>query len=78
MKKRGPSTGTIAFFELQGSLGLYERANLANDPATSPDAPSSTKFSLGYMVTTKEDVDILHYRAEAAGATFTESVHERS
>ena len=59
-------------------LGLYERANLAKDATTSPDAPSSTNFSLGYVGTSKEDVDILSDRAEAAGTTITESVHERS
>src|SRR5882724_6146434 len=73
------AAGTIAFFELQGGLmlGLYERTNLAKDSATVLDAPSSTEFSLGYVVKTKEDVDVLVSRAGAAGATITESVHER-
>lgn len=73
------AAGTIVFFELQGGLmlGLYERSNLAKDAATALDATSSTEFSLGYAVKTKEDVDVLLKRAEGAGAIITESVHER-
>jgi uncharacterized glyoxalase superfamily protein PhnB len=73
------AAGTIVFFELQGGLmlGLYERDNLAKDAAISLDATSSTEFSLGYAVKTKEEVDIVLKRAEAAGATITESVHQR-
>ncbi len=73
------AAGAIAFFDLQGGLmlGLYERTNLAKDAATTLDAPSSTEFSLGYVVKTKTEVDVLLKRAEGAGATITESVHER-
>lgn len=73
------AAGSIAFFELQGGLMLclYERDNLAKDAAVSPDAFSSTEFSLGYLVTSKKEVAALLERAKQAGATVTDSIHER-
>lgn len=71
--------GAIAFFELQGGLllGLYERSNLAKDAALPADPSSSTEFSLGHAVKTKDEVDAMLERARQAGATVTDSVHER-
>ena len=71
--------GTIAFFELQGGLmlGLYERVNLAKDAAVTDETRSSLEFSLGYLVASREEVDGLLERAQAAGARLTASAHER-
>ena len=71
--------GTIAFFELQGNLmlGLYERSNLAKDASIPLDSQSSTEFSLGYAVKTKEEVAKLIKKAVDAGATLTKEPHER-
>ncbi len=73
------AAGTIAVFELQGGLmlSLYERGNLARDAAVSLETPSSTDFSLGYLVNTKEEVAAVLERAKRAGATVTDSIHER-
>jgi len=73
------AAGTIAVFELQGGLmlSLYERSNLARDAAVSLEKPSSTDFSLGYLVTTNEEVAAVLEQAKRAGATVTDSVHER-
>jgi hypothetical protein len=38
---------------------------------------SSLEFSLGYAVGSREEVDSLMKKAEAAGATLTEAPHER-
>lgn len=71
--------GTIAFFELEGGLLLafYERANLAKDASVADGAPSSVEFSLGHLVASKDEVDSLLARAEAAGARLTAPPHER-
>jgi len=73
------AAGTIAVFELQGGLmlSLYERSNLARDAAVSLEKPSSTDFSLGYLVTTKEEVAAVLEQAKRAGATVTDSIHGR-
>jgi len=73
------AVGTIVFFELQGGLmlGLYERSNLAKDAVIPLGSPSSAEFSLGYAVKTKREVDGVLERAKHAGATVTDSVHER-
>src|SRR6185437_16289163 len=65
--------GTIAFIELQNGLmlGLYERTNLAKDASVSLVKESSTEFSLGYAVKTKEQVDTFLKKAVDAGATLT-------
>jgi uncharacterized protein len=73
------AAGTIAIFELHGGLmlSLYERDNLAKDAAVALDAPSSSEFSLGYLVNTKEEVAAVLEQAKHAGATVTDSIHER-
>lgn len=71
--------GTISFIKLQNglTLGLYERSNLAKDASISLDNESSTEFSLGLAVKTKEQVDKLLKKAVAAGATLTKEPHKR-
>jgi hypothetical protein len=76
--KTEPS-GAVAFFELQGGLilALYPRTELAKDSNLSETTRSSLEFSLGYAVGSREEVDSLMKKAEAAGATLTEAPHER-
>ena len=71
--------GTVAFFELQGGLilALYPRSELAKDSNLADTTRSSLEFSLGYAVESREAVDNLLKKAEAAGATLTEAPHER-
>ncbi|HEX2196465.1 MAG TPA: VOC family protein [Actinomycetota bacterium] len=71
--------GAVVMFELDGGaiLALYPRTELAKD-AEVPVAPRTTgTFSIGHFVETREEVDALLAQAEAAGATLTDTAHER-
>ena len=72
-------SGAIVTCELQQGviLALYPRKELAKDAQEPLGGASSTEFSLGHLVQSKEEVDILLKRAEAAGATVTCHPHER-
>jgi uncharacterized protein len=72
-------SGAAAFFELRGGLilALYPRTELAKDSNLSETTRSSLEFSLGYAVGSREAVDELLKKAEAAGARLTEAPHER-
>ena len=71
--------GAIALFELEGGLAfaLYPRSELAKDANVSAGPPTTGEFSLGHLVSTREEVDALLARAEEAGATLTERPHDR-
>jgi uncharacterized protein len=72
-------SGAIVNFELQQGviLALYPRTELAKDAKESVGGASSTEFSIGHLVQSKEEVDALMKQAEAAGATVTSQPHER-
>ena len=72
-------SGAIALFELHGDLifALYPRTELAKDANRQQGTPNSTDFSLGYAVSSKEEVDVLLQKAEAAGAAITDHPHDR-
>ena len=73
-----PSGATVMFELQQGViLALYSRTDLAKDANEPVGVASPTEFSLGHLVQTKEEVDALLKRAEAAGATVTGKPHER-
>ncbi|MCL2582390.1 MAG: VOC family protein [Streptosporangiales bacterium] len=71
--------GTIAFFALEDGLllGLYERVNLAKDASLPPGPRSPAEFSMGLPAGSREEVDDLLRKAEAAGATRTAPAHLR-
>jgi catechol 2,3-dioxygenase-like lactoylglutathione lyase family enzyme len=72
--------GAVAMFQLGGGLilSLYGRSDLAKDAAIpAPAAFPSGAFSLGHLVSTREEVDELLGTAVAAGATATAEPHER-
>lgn len=73
------AAGTIAIFSLEGGLAfmLYERTNLAKDASVPTGPHSSTEFSLGYLVGSREEVDRLLGVVEAAGGTLTAPPHMR-
>jgi catechol 2,3-dioxygenase-like lactoylglutathione lyase family enzyme len=77
--ERTGAHGAIALFDLAGGpiLSLYPRSDLAKDAGIAAGPPRSGEFSLGQLVRTREEVDELLRRAEAAGATVTESAHDR-
>jgi uncharacterized protein len=70
--------GAIAMFQLDGGriLSLYPRSELAKDVGIPPGPAQSGEFSLGQIVATRDEVDALLAKAEAAGAPVTE-VHDR-
>ncbi len=71
--------GDIVLFHLDGglTLALYPRTELAKDAAIPSGPPKSGEFSLGHLVPSRQDVDALLTRAEAAGATPTAPPHDR-
>jgi uncharacterized protein len=70
--------GAIALVHLDGgqTLSLYRRSDLAKDAGIPTGPPKSGEFSLGQIVGTRDEVDSLLAKAEAAGAPVTE-VHNR-
>jgi len=62
--------GAVAFFEMQPGLrlALWPRKSLARDSGLPVTKPSPTEFSLGHNVASKEEVDAVMARAQAAGA----------
>lgn len=73
------AAGAAAFFELEGGLmfALYPRAELAKDAGIAPGAESSTEFSIGHIVDSKDAVDEMLETARAAGAVVIGAPHER-
>jgi hypothetical protein len=72
--------GAVVFFELHGGLlfALYPRKELAKDARVPDTAASSLEFSLGYLVASRQEVDELLARAEAAGGRITDKPHDRA
>ena len=71
--------GAAAMFNLDGGLilSLYGRDDLANDANIATPPAQSGEFSIGQLVSSREDVDAVLAEAEAAGATLTDEPHER-
>jgi uncharacterized protein len=71
-------SGAIAMVHLEGGqiLSLYPRGDLAKDAGIPLGPARSGEFSLGHVVSTREEVDALLAEAEAAGAPVTE-LHNR-
>lgn len=63
--------GAVAFFDLQAGLklALWPRNSIAHDSGISGIRSSSTEFTLGHNVSSKEEVDAVMKQAESAGAS---------
>jgi uncharacterized protein len=72
-------SGAVAMFELEQGLilALYPRSELAKDANQSVGVASSTEFSLGHFVQSKQEVDTLLNRAKTASGIVTDEPHER-
>ena len=72
------AAGAIVVFQLDGglTLALYPRSELAKDAAIAAGPPRSGEFSLGQLVSSRDEVDDLLARAVAAGASVT-APHDR-
>ena len=62
--------GAVAFFELEAGmkLAVFSRDDLALDAKIDRTLPSSTEFSIGHMVNSKNEVDEVMESARKAGA----------
>jgi len=71
--------GAVVMFELQGglTLALYPRTELAKDAGVEVGPRRSGEFSLGHVVSSREEVDAVLAQAQAAGATLTDQAHDR-
>ena len=56
--------GAVAFFDLQNGvkLALWPRKSIAHDSTISLQPPSSTEFTVGHNVNSKEEVDTVMSR----------------
>lgn len=71
--------GAVVFFEMNDDmiLALYPREALAKDAGIPVSQPSSTEFSIGHNVGSKEAVDEVMEEAETAGATVIDPARDR-
>jgi len=71
--------GAVAFFDMNDDLilALYPKAALAKDAKIPVSLPSSSGFSIGHIVESKEEVDAVMMQAERVGATITGRAHDR-
>jgi catechol 2,3-dioxygenase-like lactoylglutathione lyase family enzyme len=62
--------GAVAFFDLQNGvmLALWPRKSLGRDSTLPLQPASSTEFSLGHNVNSREEVDAVMKQAKEAGA----------
>ncbi len=71
--------GAVVMIKLSGglTLALYPRSELAKDAGVPLQRSETAPFSIGHIVASREEVDDLLSRAEAAGATLTDEAHDR-
>lgn len=71
--------GAVVFFHLKHGLilALYPRASLAKDAKVGRDAASASDFSVGHLVSSREEVDAVMRQAKKAGAAITDPARER-
>jgi catechol 2,3-dioxygenase-like lactoylglutathione lyase family enzyme len=69
--------GAVAFFDLQPGLklALWPRASIAHDAAIRQTPRSSTEFTLGHNVNSKQEVDAVMAQARNAGAAIVKEAH---
>ncbi len=70
--------GAVAFFELQPGLKLaiWPRKSISRDSGVESGPPSSTEFTLGHNVSTREEVDAVMEQARVAGATIVKQAQD--
>jgi len=73
------AAGAVVMFRLDGglTLALYPRSELAKDARIPQGSAQSGEFSLGQIVASRSEVDALLAQAQAAGATITDTPHDR-
>jgi catechol 2,3-dioxygenase-like lactoylglutathione lyase family enzyme len=70
--------GAVVFIELQAGvrLALWPRASIAHDSGLPVTPRSATELTLGHNVRSREQVDAVMVRAEAAGAGIVRAAHD--
>lgn len=65
--------GAVAFFDLQAGvkLAIWNRKDLSVEANVPLSSPSSSEFTIGHNVGSKEEVDEVMEQASRAGATVT-------
>ncbi len=68
----------MAFFELQPGLqlALWPRQSIAHDSGIPVGPSSSTEFTLGHNVSSKEEVDAVMEQAGNVGARIVKQAHD--
>ena len=71
-------SGQVVFIEMQAGLklALFPRKSLAHDAGLSVGPLSSTEFSLGHNVSSKEEVDEIMDQVSWYGATIVKTAQE--
>ena len=71
--------GAVVFFDLNDDLilALYPTASLSKDAKVEATRSRLGAVSIGHIVNSKEEVDLLMRRAEQAGAVITDPAHDR-
>jgi len=72
--------GAVVFFDMNDDLilALYPKFALAKDARVAAGPPSPAELSIGHIVKSKQEVDVLMEQAERAGARVTDPAHDRS
>ncbi len=70
--------GAVAFFDLQAGmrLAVWPRRSISHDTGIPETPRSSTEFTIGHNVGSREAVDVVMKQAEAAGATIVKPAGE--
>ncbi len=71
--------GAVVFFEMNDDLilALYPRPALAKDAGIPVGPPSSTEFTVGHVVSSRDEVDVVMQQAVDAGARVTDPARDR-
>jgi uncharacterized protein len=70
--------GAVVFFDLQNGikLALWPRKSIAHDSTIPLQPSSSTEFTIGHNVNSKEEVDAVMEQAKEAGAKIVKSARD--
>lgn len=70
--------GAVVFFDLQPGmkLALWPRGSIAHDTGLPRTPASTTDFTLGHNVASKEEVDAVMRQAKEAGATIVKEAQD--
>jgi uncharacterized protein len=71
--------GAVVFFDLNDDLvlALYPTASLAKDAKVEATRSRLGAVSIGHVVSSREEVDLVMRQAERAGAVVTDPAHDR-